>query len=51
MKDRECPKCGQAMLYEDDDLDVGIVGGWACDCGHAELDPDRYADDNELDRV
>jgi hypothetical protein len=48
--ERECPKCGQTMEYQDDDPDTGIVGGWSCDCGHSELDPDRYADDFDLDR-
>lgn len=50
MRERACPKCGAPMQYEEEDADVGIIGGWSCDCGHAELDPDRYADDYDLDR-
>jgi len=44
---RECPKCGSPMEKQEDDPDVGIVGGWTCDCGHTEPieDDDHYLDD------
>lgn len=39
----ECPKCGQEMELIDREDDVGITGGWECDCGHAE--PYEYEDE------
>lgn len=37
MRTKECPKCGAEMYCEDDDPDVGIVGGWSCtSCEHTE---------------
>ena len=43
----ECPKCGEQMELDEDEPDVGIVGGWVCHtCGHAELaDQDDQDDD------
>jgi DNA-directed RNA polymerase subunit M/transcription elongation factor TFIIS len=41
----ECPNCGELMERQEDEPDVGIVGGWAChNCGHTEL-----ADEDESD--
>ncbi len=34
--DRECPKCGEGMELIEQEDDVGIVGGWECDCGYTE---------------
>ena len=37
--ERECPKCGAFMEHQQDEPDVGIVGGWVChECEYSELD-------------
>jgi transposase len=33
---KTCPKCGLEMELIEDEPDVGIVGGWDCECGHTE---------------
>lgn len=33
---KECPKCEGEMELIEPEPDVGIVGGWECDCGHNE---------------
>ena len=39
-----CPKCDKEMEHVDDEPDVGIQGGWACEpCG--EFIPIWDADD------
>ena len=45
----KCPRCGQEMEWQSADDDVGITEGWVCDCGHAEDDPDHYADEADLE--
>lgn len=32
----QCPKCGEPMELIEHEPDVGLVGGWECDCGHTE---------------
>lgn len=45
MTERNCPNCDAPMDHQEDDRDVGIVGGWFCDlCGEAF--PDDLADDD-----
>lgn len=39
----ECPKCGEDMESIEPEPDVGISGGWVCNCGHTE----RSEDDGE----
>lgn len=46
MREKECPKCGANMQFEEDDHEVGIVGGWSCDtCGYI----DNEIPDDDLD--
>ena len=34
-----CPKCDLLMEHQEDEPDVGIVGGWYCDhCDYSVLD-------------
>jgi hypothetical protein len=32
------------MAYEEEDYDVGFVGGWVCDCSHVEIRDDDESD-------
>lgn len=46
----ECPKCGADISdsYEQDDPEVGIIGGWSCDnCneGFTDSGPEPFDDD------
>lgn len=44
----ECPKCGAQMVLEEDEPDVGLVGGWVCQsCGHTELSESDDFEDGE----
>jgi hypothetical protein len=42
-----CPKCDKEMEYIDDEPDVNIVGGWACDACDVFV-PQWDVDDDEL---
>lgn len=44
---RPCPECGEPMEAIEAEPDVGITGGWECECGHHELFDD--ADDDPGD--
>jgi hypothetical protein len=47
MRLKLCPKCGQEMEHQDDEPDVGIVGGWYCTkCEEAYLDELSYYEDD-----
>lgn len=50
LKMHECPKCGTPMEQQEDEPDVGVVGGWYCGaCDYGELgdiddEPDFHRD-------
>lgn len=43
----KCPNCGEDMEYIEPEPEVGIVGGWSCECG-ADVEDDLDEDDPEL---
>lgn len=45
--ERECPKCGNTMEWDDEDPSTGIVAGWGCPgCGHGEAAEPYDGDDD-----
>jgi hypothetical protein len=54
MIDRECPKCGEALEFQEYDPDCGIEGGWVCAnevCDHSEPYEPYEPDEPDLDRT
>lgn len=45
----ECPECGLDCEYIEAEPDIGIRGGYSCDCGWAsdECDPDTDDPDDD----
>jgi rubredoxin len=50
-RERECPECGAPLEHQQDEPDVGIVGGWFCTaCDFVQGDEDDDDDDVSDDR-